>query len=198
MSSPTPQEPMASHTTTNGAAPTATKGTKRRIAVAAFDGGVGTLKFSDAFGGHVLTVDTKKLPAAYKDHLAAYGAVTAIQAAYSVAENPFQAAQDTLARLERGEWSPGPPRREAEPDELLQALKEHLEKETGKPITHGHVEKTFIPAYQAKHGLGSVGAARRRLRSHPDIAPRVAAIQAERARNVAASVKGAPKESLVL
>jgi hypothetical protein len=183
---------------TNGAGHTSTP--KRKIASASYAGAVGTLTFQGSFSGTELSLDTGSVPPAQRDALAAYGAITAMQAAYGASpDDPIGAAKACMAKILNGTWSPGPPRREAEVDPLVEALRAHLH--SGKPdgsITHAYVEHHYIPAYQAKHGFASVGAARRKLREHPDIAAGIAKINADRAAKLAASLKKAPKESLDL
>jgi|SRR5215472_4219534 len=174
-----------------------TGGGKRKIAIASFDGSTGRLTFANGAGELVINGDD--MP--NSGLLAAYGAVAALQNAYANADDPFAAAQTAYNKLMAGTWTPGPPRREAQVDSLVQALQEHLSHETKKGldvITPDYVTNKYIPAYQANHNLNSVGHARRLLRAHPDIARRVAEIDAARSKAVAEQVRRSPKESLVL
>lgn len=177
------------HTSTNGAATTSKP--KRKIATSSVDGAILTVKFSDSYNSQVLTLDAAKLPAALQPSLVALGAAGLIQAAYSVADKPVEAAQKMIDRLMKGDWTPGRAAT-AEPDELVVALADHLKE------SHEYVEQTYLPGYAAKHGLASVGAARRKLRAHPTIAAKVAEITAERAKAALAAAKKTPSDSLAL
>jgi hypothetical protein len=181
---------------TNGTFPA-----KRRIANSTIAGGVVTVQFSEAFGNAVVTIDTGKAPDnGTRDLLAAQGAATVIQNAYSATgakDDPVKAAETAVAAILAGTWMPGPPRSEVLVDSLLQATADHLSKESGKAYPVELVSEKFLPAYQAKHGFQNVGAARRRLRTHPDIARRIAEIEADRAKHARDKVKGAHSESLL-
>jgi hypothetical protein len=171
---------------------------KRKIANTTIAGAMVTVQFTEAFGGAVVTIDTSKAPD--NGLLAAQGAATVIQNAYSATgarEDPVKAAKEAVASLMAGTWMPGPPRSEVLPDPLLVATADHLTKESGKTYSVDQVLETFLPAYQRKHGYDSIGAARRRLRGHPDIARRIAEIEADRAKHARDKVKGTPSESLL-
>lgn len=176
---------MSDNELSNGEAKTG----KRKIANTTISGGVASIQFSAAFGNKLVEVDTRKLPEVVRDNAAAYGVSAIVQSAYNLSDDPVGAAEAAVKRLQSGEWSPGLPRREAEPDVLTAALMRHLSKDAQ------HVETHFYPAYAAKHDL-EVGAAKRKLRAHPDIATLIAEITAERAKRVSAAVRKAPRESL--
>jgi hypothetical protein len=174
---------------------------KRKIANTTIAGAMVTVQFTEAFGSAVVTIDTNKAPDnGTRELLAAQGAATVIQNAYSATgakDDPVKAAKEAVAALMAGTWMPGPPRSEVLPDPLLVATADHLTKESGKTYSVDQVLETFLPAYQRKHGYDSVGAARRRLRTHPDIARRIAEIEADRAKHARDKVKGAHSESLL-
>jgi hypothetical protein len=186
------------HTGGNGKAPTSSS--KRKIASASVSGSVVELRFSPAFKDVHISLDTDKVPKDCRAALTAQGAISVIQSAYGNSDNPVQAAQDAVAKLLAGDWRPGPPRGMPVVDPLIQAITDHLNHNLpdGKSVDMAHVENEFLPAYQAKHGLGNVAAARRKLRTHPDIASRVAAIEAARAKAAAEKVKGGAHEALNL
>ena len=181
-----------------GAAPngsTKTSSPKRRVATSSVDGAVGIIKFSPAFNNQTVRIDVTKIPGAEKlsgmpASLLAYGALSVMQNAYNNSKDPPAAAAAMAQKLLAGNWMPGRAFAEAQPDELLEALSRHLQ----KPIEH--VEQHFLPAYAARHKLASTAAARRKLRTHADIAPLIAQITAERAKEIAARVKGRPTEAL--
>ena len=173
---------------TNGTASTAPKKTHQRIATASFDGPVMTLNF---LAGGTVTVDVAKLKPDVLHRVAAYGAANIMQTAYNNSDDPMAAAQACVKKLMSGDWRPGPPRRDAEPDVLVQALADHLH------ISHVDVMQTYIPRYATKHGL-DIGPAKRELRAHPDIAKLIAKIHAERAAKLAATVDKAPRRDLSL
>jgi hypothetical protein len=189
MSAGTTQEPSPG--TGNGTAATTTTvpAPKRRIANSTIDGSIVTVSFTS---GEKLTLDAAKIPSSITPAVTAYGAANIVQTAYNASKEPVKAAQGMIARLLAGDWQPGRPKSEIEPDPLVVALAEHLKKD------HGFVEDTYLPAYASKHGLGSVGAARRKLRTHPDVAPRIAEITAERAKAAMTAAKKTPHTSLDL
>ena len=164
--------------------------TKKRIAHARFDGAIGRVEFSDVYKGAVVEIDFAAIPDTIKSIVGAYGAVQIIQTAYNSSDDPVGAAKAMVKRLLVGDWKPGLPRRDAEPDPLTQALADHLDKDPA------FVEEVYIPAYMQKHGLDSAGMARRRLRAHPIIAHKIATITARRAAKIAADVRKAPSEDL--
>jgi hypothetical protein len=170
----------------NGAALPTPK--KRRIATASFSGSVGKITFAT---GEVVEVDAAKLPATLSDIIKAYGAINIIQTAYSASDTPVEAARAMLKRLMAGDWRPGLPRREAEPDVLTQALMAHLQ----KPAEF--ISEVWVPAYAKKHDL-VIGAAKRKLREHGVISALIAKITAERAAAAAQAARGGPREALDL
>lgn len=180
---------------TNGAAAPAQA--KRKIANATITGPVVLIQFSDLYAKQAVEIDTSKVPDASRELLTAQGAAAVIQTAYSAAEDPVAAAQAAVAKMLSGEWRPGPPRGEVQTDPLLEAIAGHLSHESKKHVSVEHVEEKFLPAYQAKHQLSNIASARRRLRAHPDISARVAAIEAARAKAVADKLKGSTAESLL-
>lgn len=164
--------------------------TKKRIAHASFEGAIGRVEFSDIYKGAVVEIDFAAIPDVVKPLVGAYGAVQIIQTAYNSSDDPVNAARAMVKRLLAGDWKPGLPRRDAEPEPLIAALADHLNKDPA------FVEEVYLPAYMQKHGLESTGAARRRLRAHPDIAHKIAAITAQRAAKAAQAVRKAPREDL--
>lgn len=173
------------HTSTgNGAAPTST--VRRRIANTSIVGSEAQIKFA----AETVTIDAAKIHASIKDQVAAYGASAIAQIAYTNADDPVAGAKAIRDRLYRGEWRPGLPRREAEPDVLTAALAEHL------GITTEAVDD-WVGRYATKKGMAP-GGARRALRAHPDIAVLTARITADRARKAAQAAKAAPHEKLTL
>lgn len=189
------QDQPSTHTNGTGAsAPQA----KRKIANSTVTGSTVNVQFSSAFHNELVTLDTSTLSAEMQGMLAAQGAASVIQGGYSApGADPVKAAKDMVARLRAGTWHPGPARGEALPDPLVQATAEHLAKQSGKDYPYERVEDVFLPAYQERHGLGSIGAARRKLRQHPDIAPRIAQIESERSKAAAMRAKGAHRENLL-
>lgn len=184
----------SNHTNGTGTAPAA----KRKIANSTVSGSTISVQFSEHFGKHLLTLDTSTLSPEMQAMLAAQGAAGVIQGAYtSPGADPIKAANDMVARLKAGTWHPGPARGEALPDPLVQATAEYLAKQTGQDYPYDRVEEKFLPAYQVRHGLGSIGAARRKLRMHPDIAPRIAQIESERSKAAALRAKGGHRENLL-
>jgi len=174
----------------NGAA-ASTSRQKRKIATSRYEGHVGRIEFSSDLGGHVVEIDGTKIHPSIKDTVTAYGAVNIMQTAYNTSDDPVGAARAMARRLQSGDWKPGLPRREAEPDVLMQALAQHLQ----KPVDW--VETIWLPAYGKKHGLDT-GPAKRQLRAHKTIAGVIAEITAKRAAEAAAAAKRAPAESLDL
>jgi hypothetical protein len=170
---------------------------KRKIANATITGPVVEIQFSDLYGSAKLTIDTSKTGDNTRALLAAQGAASVIQTSYSAAEDPVAAATSAIDRMMSGDWRPGPPRGEPPMDPLVQAIAEHLAHETKKPYSPEKVLEEFIPAYQARHALTNISVARRRLRAHPDIAARVAHIEAARAKAASDRVKGTSAESLL-
>lgn len=175
----------------------APRAAKRKIASATVSGSTVELRFSKEFGDRVIKLDTAKVPADCRNALSAQGAVSVIQTSYSNADDPVAAAEDVVNRLLAGDWRPGPPRGLAPSDPLLQAIAEHLSHESKKVVSMEHVEKNFLPSYQKHYNLANVAAARRKLRGHPDVAARVAQIEAARAKLAADKVKGVAHESLL-
>lgn len=179
------------HAGPNGADPAPPPRNKRKIATSHFDGHIGRVTFSDAYGSKVVELDATKIHPSIADVVKAYGAVSILQTAYNTSDTPPEAAEAMVKRLYSGNWRPGLPRREAEPDVLTQALAHHLDKPPE------YVEEVWLPAYCAKHEI-EPGVARRKLRSHGVIAELIAKITAERAAKIAAAVKKAPREALDL
>lgn len=180
---------------TNGAAAPAPA--KRKIANATITGPIVLIQFSELFGSAALEIDTAKVPGPSREMLAAQGAASVIQTAYSAASDPVAAAQAAIDKMLSGEWRPGPPRGEVQTDPLLEAIAAHLSHESKKHVSLEHVEEKFLPAYMSKHALANIASARRRLRAHPDISARVAKIEADRAKAVADRLKGNTAESLL-
>jgi hypothetical protein len=175
--------------TTNGTDPAAVAKPKRKIANTTIDGSTVTIVFAS---GQTLTFDAKKVAPAIAPSVTAYGAAGIIQTAYNTAKDPVQAAEVMIGRLSIGDWTPGRPKADSEPDPLIVALAEHLDK------PHDFVTETYLPKFAEKNGIGSVGAARRELRKHPAIAPRIAEITAERAKAAVAASKKAPARDLAI
>lgn len=172
---------------------------KRSIANKSVAGSVVTVQFSKDYDDHLITLDTSTLSPMMQAMLAAQGAGAVIQAAYTGLNvtDPRQAAQEMVERLKAGTWHPGPARGEALPNPLIQATAEYLSKQSGNPYPFERVEEKFLPAYQRQHGLADVGAARRKLRQHPEISARIAQIEAERAKLAAQRAKGGHRENLL-
>ncbi len=185
--------------TGNGASGAAAKPKRQRIATSNVNGSMGQIKFSEAYGNVVVEIDATRIPGGADvtgkaAEVLAYGAVGIVQISYNNSDTPVETARAMLAKLYAGAWKPGNPRAGApkQPDELILALAEHLKMEPDA------VEDSYIPKYMHKHGYAAAGPARRALRAHPAIAPIVARIVAERARQTAAAVKGQHAESLTL
>ncbi len=164
---------------------------KKRIATASYEGTVGKIEFSAGYGGHIVEVDPKKVHPSILELVTAAGAVSIVQTAYSANSDPVGAARAMMRRLESGDWRPGYPHREAEPDVLTQALATHLNKPPA------YIEDVYLPAYCRKHDI-EAGPARRRLRLHGAIAELIAKITAERAAKALAVAKKAPREAVDL
>lgn len=183
-------------TTTNGAAGDpavhSTDAPRKRIASASFTGSVGRIEFTETYGNAIVEVDFDKIADSIKSTVGAYGAVQIVKTAYNSSDNPVEAVKTMVKRLAVGDWRPGIPKREAEPDPLTMALADHLGKD------HAFVEAVYIPAYKDKHGLDSLSAARRKLRMHPDVAAKIATIAAQHAAKAAQAARKAPREDLSL
>lgn len=176
-------------TAANGALPPRTK---RRVASTSIEGSTVTIKFLQS--DREVSIDTSKLPVGVQPNVQAYGVGAILQGAYGNAEEGAEAdACEAMAkRLMSGDWRPGLQRASAEPDALLVALADHLDKDVD------YIEGTYLQAYAYRHGLTSQAAARRKLRAHPEIAAKVASITAERAKRAAEAAKKAPREALDL
>ncbi len=166
----------------NGATPTTR--TKRRVATASFEGSIGRITFEGS--GAVVEVDAAKIPPNIASLVTAYGAVNILQTAYSTSDTPFDAAQAMAKRLLSGDWRPGLPRKQAEPEVLTQALATHLNKPTD------YIEEVWLPKFCQKHDL-LPGVARRKLRAMGVLAELIAKITAERAAAASAAAKKAPR-----
>lgn len=159
---------------------------KTRITAADIDGSKLSIKVFGKKDGdnpapvlHTLDTDVATYPQDTILMLAAFGLARVGQSAYhgqtSDPEEAYHKVREALAKVEKGEWTPGVSARESEPDELVAAA----------------MRVYGVPRDKAEAQIGTLSAVeKRQARLHPRIMKAIADIRAEKAK---AAAKGADK-----
>jgi hypothetical protein len=176
---------------------------RQAIANASFDGAVARLKFHyPPETGTIVECSFRDLPTPMQERVGMLGIATAMQRSYtgiatSIPE-AIEMAHKTLAALHDGTWEPTQKGdRESGPSDLVLAVERVVTAQSKNPKHAGFGAP--VPTRKEVTAVvdGLSPAAKRSLRTDPEVTKALADIQMEKAREMKAAVKSKPGSTLL-